>query len=80
MLVSNIYLKVFTSTCSFSMCVCSNDGVFEVALRVHVQVYSNGRVTWTPPALFRSSCAVKVRQKCHNLLNIQSSPKTSAVG
>ncbi|KAF4089075.1 hypothetical protein AMELA_G00062330 [Ameiurus melas] len=38
----------------------NNDGVFEVALRVHVQVYSNGRVTWTPPALFRSSCAVKV--------------------
>ncbi|KAM9501506.1 acetylcholine receptor subunit beta [Clarias gariepinus] len=38
----------------------NNDGVFEVALRVHVQVYSDGRVTWTPPALFRSSCGVKV--------------------
>ncbi|KAL2079062.1 hypothetical protein ACEWY4_024806 [Coilia grayii] len=38
----------------------NNDGVFDVALHVHVQVYSNGRVTWTPPALFRSSCGVKV--------------------
>ncbi|XP_012686262.2 acetylcholine receptor subunit beta [Clupea harengus] len=38
----------------------NNDGVFDVALQVHVQAYSNGRVTWTPPALFRSSCGVKV--------------------
>lgn len=38
----------------------NNDGVFEVALQVHVQVYSDGRVTWTPPALFCSSCGVKV--------------------
>ncbi|TSN12274.1 Acetylcholine receptor subunit beta [Bagarius yarrelli] len=38
----------------------NNDGVFEVALRVHVQVYSNGRVTWSPPAIFRTSCGVKV--------------------
>ncbi|XP_056156672.1 acetylcholine receptor subunit beta [Lampris incognitus] len=38
----------------------NNDGVFDVALHVHVQVYSNGRVTWTPPALFCSSCGVKV--------------------
>ncbi|KTG07132.1 hypothetical protein cypCar_00000038 [Cyprinus carpio] len=38
----------------------SNDGIFGVALQVHVQAYSNGRVTWTPPALYRSSCGVKV--------------------
>ncbi|KAL4631109.1 acetylcholine receptor subunit beta isoform X1 [Arapaima gigas] len=39
----------------------NNDGVFDVALHVHVQAYSNGKVTWTPPALFRSSCGVKVQ-------------------
>ncbi|XP_061565657.1 acetylcholine receptor subunit beta isoform X1 [Cololabis saira] len=38
----------------------NNDGVFDVALRVHVQVYSNGRVTWMPPALYCSSCGVQV--------------------
>ncbi|KAM3590247.1 uncharacterized protein V6R79_006473 [Siganus canaliculatus] len=38
----------------------NNDGVFEVALKVHVQVYSNGRITWTPPALYLSACGVKV--------------------
>ncbi|XP_076843547.1 acetylcholine receptor subunit beta [Brachyhypopomus gauderio] len=38
----------------------NNDGVFDVALFVHAQVYSDGRVTWTPPALYRSSCGVKV--------------------
>lgn len=43
--------------------ICSNDGVFHVALYVHVQVYSNGRVTWTPPALYCSSCGVKVNTK-----------------
>ncbi|KAM9425182.1 acetylcholine receptor subunit beta isoform 2-T2 [Pholidichthys leucotaenia] len=38
----------------------NNDGQSDVALHVHVQVYSNGRVTWTPPALYCSSCGVKV--------------------
>lgn len=49
-----------------SILVCSNDGVFDVALHVHVQVYSNGRVTWTPPALYCSSCGVKVNIKTLN--------------
>uniref|UniRef100_A0A4W5RFL1 Neurotransmitter-gated ion-channel ligand-binding domain-containing protein n=1 Tax=Hucho hucho TaxID=62062 RepID=A0A4W5RFL1_9TELE len=45
----------------------SND---DVALRVAIQAYSSGRVTWSPPALFCSSCGVKVayfpltRQNC----------------
>lgn len=47
------------------LCVYSNDGVFGVALQVHVQAYSNGRVTWTPPALYRSSCGVKVNSDKH---------------
>ncbi|XP_008325889.1 acetylcholine receptor subunit beta [Cynoglossus semilaevis] len=38
----------------------NNDGVFDVALHVHVQVYSNGKVTWTPPAQYCSSCGVQV--------------------
>ncbi|XP_026884724.2 acetylcholine receptor subunit beta [Electrophorus electricus] len=38
----------------------NNDGVFDVSLYVHAQVYSNGRVTWSPPAIYRSSCGVKV--------------------
>lgn len=45
--------------------VCSNDGVFDVALHVHVQVYSTGRITWTPPALYCSSCGVKVNINTH---------------
>ncbi|CAB1434113.1 unnamed protein product, partial [Pleuronectes platessa] len=38
----------------------NNDGVFHVALEVAIQAYSNGRITWTPPALYCSSCGVKV--------------------
>lgn len=57
--------RVFFEVIFFSLSVCSNDGVFDVALHVHVQVYSNGRVTWTPPALYCSSCGVKVNMDTH---------------
>ncbi|KAK6292007.1 hypothetical protein J4Q44_G00377920 [Coregonus suidteri] len=36
----------------------NNDGVFHVALHVAIQAYNSGRVTWSPPALFCSSCGV----------------------
>lgn len=51
--------------------LCSNDGVFDVALHVHVQVYSNGKVTWTPPAQYCSSCGVQVLQ--HAKLHMNTS-------
>ncbi|KAJ3584878.1 hypothetical protein NHX12_013601 [Muraenolepis orangiensis] len=38
----------------------NNDGQFDVALYVNVLVYSNGVVTWLPPAIYRSSCAIEV--------------------
>ncbi|CAL8241547.1 unnamed protein product [Merluccius merluccius] len=37
----------------------NNDGQFDVALYVNVLVYSNGVVTWLPPAIYRSSCSIE---------------------
>lgn len=44
-----------------------------MALNVHVQAYSNGRVTWTPPALYCSSCGVKVNIKMSSIPHIVKS-------
>ncbi|KAF7229803.1 cholinergic receptor, nicotinic, beta 1 (muscle) like [Nothobranchius furzeri] len=38
----------------------NNDGQFDVALYVNVLVYSNGMITWLPPAIYRSSCSIEV--------------------
>ncbi|XP_018421322.1 PREDICTED: acetylcholine receptor subunit epsilon-like [Nanorana parkeri] len=36
------------------------DGQFEVAYYANVLVYSTGYISWLPPAIFRSACAVEV--------------------
>lgn len=61
--ISNSYCLWFS--------VCSNDGIFDVALHVHVQVYYNGRVTWTPPALYCSSCGVQVNINTYTHTNLK---------
>ncbi|CAL8376494.1 unnamed protein product [Boreogadus saida] len=58
--ISSIVLPDRGSVNGLRSSVISNDGVFDVALQVHVQVYSSGRITWSPPALYCSSCGVKV--------------------
>ncbi|XP_048475933.1 acetylcholine receptor subunit beta [Rhincodon typus] len=39
----------------------NNDGNFHVALLVNVLVQHNGIVSWLPPAIYRSSCAIRVK-------------------
>nr|XP_034992889.1 acetylcholine receptor subunit beta [Zootoca vivipara] len=38
----------------------NNDGNFDIALSINVQVNSNGVVRWQPPAIYKSSCSIQV--------------------
>uniref|UniRef100_A0A8C5KF05 Neuronal acetylcholine receptor subunit beta-4 n=1 Tax=Jaculus jaculus TaxID=51337 RepID=A0A8C5KF05_JACJA len=37
------------------------DGTYEVSVYTNVIVYSNGSITWLPPAIYKSACKIEVK-------------------
>ncbi|KAL0191813.1 hypothetical protein M9458_014511, partial [Cirrhinus mrigala] len=42
------------------LCFCSADGDFTVTHLTKAHLFHNGRVTWIPPAIYKSSCSIDV--------------------
>lgn len=40
--------------------ICSADGRYEVSFKPNVVIYDDGKVLWIPPAIYMSSCKIKV--------------------
>ena len=61
-----VNLNLFVNVCThflplFSQLKNSADGNYEVTLLTKALVYYTGKVSWKPPALFRSTCEIDVK-------------------